>query len=122
MSSHKMERISQDFKRVASNILMNLKDPRVPPLSSVTAVQITPDLKFAKIYVSVMSDDKEIIAEALKGLSSAAGFFRKEIAAKLDLRNTPQITFEADNSISHAIHINKIINDLNIERDTSDED
>ena len=111
MANHRHERINEDAKRAISEIVRELKDPRIPVMCTVTAVQITPDLKFAKVYVSIL-DSQEVQQKAIKALTSAAGYVRRELARKTDLRNTPQINFVLDNSIEHGTHIAKLINQV----------
>ncbi len=109
MANHRQERINEDAKRAISEIVRELKDPRIPIMSTVTAVQITPDLKFAKVYVSIL-DTQEVQQKAIKALTSASGYVRRELARKIDLRNTPQINFVLDSSIEHGTHIAQLIN------------
>lgn len=114
MSSHRMDKISEEIKRELSEVLRELKDPRIPSLVSVVAVTVTKDLKFAKAFVSVFGSD-EIRKNAVKGLNSGAGFVRKEIGRRIALRNVPEFTFELDDSIEHGAHINEIIHKLHDE-------
>ena len=91
-NSIKNTRINGEVQRELSNIIRELKDPRVGIMTSVTAVEVTPDLKYCKAYISVLGDD-ETKAETLAGLKSAAGFIRRELARTVNLRNTPEIKF-----------------------------
>lgn len=112
MAKHRQERINTDARRILAEILRGLKDPRIPLMCTVTAVNITPDFKFAKVFVSIMGDD-EVVKNALKALTSASGFVRRELAQRMDLRYTPEIHFAVDTSIENGIHISKIINEIN---------
>lgn len=113
MSLKRLGRISEEIKRIVSTTLMNeLKDPRISSMTSITSVEVTRDLRYAKIYVTVLGNeqDKE---ETIKGLESSKGFIRKEIGAQLNLRYTPEPLFYLDKSIEHGFKISKILNDIN---------
>ncbi len=107
-----MERIKEEYRRSLASIFREIKDPRLSSMVSVVAVEITKDLKYAKVYVSVMGtkEEKESSLEALK---SATGFIKREIGARLDLRGVPHPTFVLDNSIDYGAHINELINKIN---------
>lgn len=100
-------------------ILRRVKDPRVSEaFISITAADCTPDLKYAKIYYSVMGGDQKEVA---KGLKAATGFIRRELASSLNLRITPELTFLADDSVAYGAHIASILNTLDIKPE-EDED
>lgn len=104
-------RINEEVKREISDIIQNeLKDPRLSKLISVMAVSVTRDLRYAKVFVSIMGgeDDKKL---AMNGLKSAAGFIRREIGRRIQLHYTPEIIFELDNSIERGIYITNLINE-----------
>ena len=105
MPSNRIGRINEEIQREMSSLIRTVKDPRVADagMMSVTAVETTPDLKYAKIYVSVL--DKSASAQALKGLKSASGFLRRELGQALNLRSTPELTFVRDDSIDKGAHI-----------------
>ncbi len=111
MVNHRLERTSEDAKREISLIISQLKDPRIPKVSSVTNVHITPDLKFAKVFVSFFGDE-EIINNAIKALNSAKGFIRRELAHRIEIRSTPELTFVFDDSIEHGAHISKLLKEI----------
>lgn len=122
MNKKRIKRISEEVKKVISELLYNgLKDPRIKEMTSVTNVEVTNDLSFAKVYISVLGDDSEK-KETIEGLNSAKGFIRKEISSKLDLRYTPEPIFHLDESIEQGIYMSKLINDLNKEKSTNKED
>ncbi len=103
--------ISEEIKREVSALIQNgLKDPRLPKLMSVTAAEVTRDLSYAKIFISVLGSEEDK-ANAIKGLKSAAGFIRREIGHRLQLRYTPELQFELDNSIERGVYISKLIDD-----------
>lgn len=105
------DRISEEVKRELSAIIRELKDPRLPIMVTVVAVNVTKDLKFAKAHISIMGSD-EVKAGAIAALKSASGFIRREIGHRLNLRNTPEFTFVSDNSIEYGAHINEILKEL----------
>lgn len=106
---NRTDRISEEVKRELSNIIRDdLKDPRLPALISITSVNVTRDLRYAKIYISVLGSEEEKKA-ALQGLKSAAGFIRREIGHRIQLRYTPEFQFEIDNSIEHGAYITDLI-------------
>lgn len=107
----RINRISEEMRKEVSNIIQNeLKDPRLPNLVSVVSANVTKDLRYAKVYVSVLGNDEEKI-NAISALKSAAGFIRREIGHRMQLRYTPEIHFELDNSIEYGAHITKLINE-----------
>lgn len=110
-NSIKNTRINGEVQRELSNIIRELKDPRVGIMTSVTAIEVTPDLKYCKAYISVLGDD-ETKAETLAGLKSAAGFIRRELARTVNLRNTPEIKFIMDESIEYGMRMSKLIDDV----------
>ena len=101
----KNDRINTLVMRELGNIIRGgIKDPRVSPMTSVVAVEVTPDLKYCKAYISVLGDEKAK-QDTIKGLKSAEGYIRKELAATVNLRNTPQITFVIDQSIEYGVNM-----------------
>ena len=114
MPSNRIGRINEEIQREMSSLIRTVKDPRVADagMVSVTAVETTPDLKYAKIYVSVL--DKSASAQALKGLKSASGYLRRELGAALRLRYTPELQFIADDSIEQGAHILEMLRDPNV--------
>lgn len=111
MSFDRTDRVSEELKKELASLIPNLKDPRISRMCSVISATITKDFKFAKVYISVMGNDKEK-QDTIKGLNSAAGFVRKEIGRALRLRYTPEITFELDSSIEYGAHISKLLSDI----------
>ena len=111
MSSIKLERTNEDIKFCLSRLLGEIKDPRISPyMISVTRVETTGDLRYAKVYLSVM--DLEDEKEFKKGLKSASGWLRKELGSRGNLRYTPELVFEIDHSIEYGAHINEILESL----------
>ena len=105
MPSNRIGRVNEEIQREMSALIPTVKDPRVAGagMISVTAVETTQDLKYAKIFVSVL--DKSKNAQALKGLKSASGYLRRELGRALNLRNTPELSFVRDDSIDKGAHI-----------------
>lgn len=111
-TSHKNERVNGEVMRELSRIIsMEIKDPRINPMTSVTDVIVTPDLKYCKAYISVLGDE-ESAQDTLKGLTSASGYIRRELAKSVNLRNTPELTFVLDNSIEYGISMSKRIDEV----------
>jgi len=112
MASNRIGRINEEIQRELSSLIRTVKDPRVTGMISVTAVNTTPDLKFCKVYISVL--DKSDVNQVLKGLKSASGYLRRELGRALNLRNTPELTFVRDDSIDHGAHILDLLRDPNV--------
>ena len=103
MASNRMGRINEEIQRELSALIRSVKDPRVTGMVSVTAVETTPDLRYAKVFISVL--DKSDCTQVLKGLKSASGWLRRELGRALQLRYTPELQFERDDSIDKGAHI-----------------
>lgn len=114
MASVREEKVNTELKRELSVLLRDIKDPRIPIMTSVMKAEVTKDLKFAKIYVSVMGNDEEK-KNALKGLKSASSFLRREISRRLNLRITPELNFVIDDSIEYGNHILDVIEKISKE-------
>ena len=111
-NSIKNTRVNAEVHHELSNILRGgIKDPRVAPMTSVVAVEVAPDLKTCKAYISVLGDEKAQ-EDTLKGLQSAEGYIRRELARTINMRNTPEITFILDQSIEYGIHMSKMIDEV----------
>lgn len=119
MAGYRLDRTNDDIKIVLSELLRSVKDPRVNQgMLSITRVDTTGDLRYCKVWLSAYGEVNE--KDMKKGLKSASGWLRRELGHRLDLRYTPELTFELDNSISHGAHINEIMSDpkfLNREAD-----
>lgn len=121
MASNKIARINDDIQRVISAKLREIKDPRVQQgMISVTRVETTGDLRFSKIWLSVMGLQNE--KDFRRGIKSAGGWLRRELGSVLNLRYTPELVFELDHSIEYGAHINEVINSLDIRQDGETED
>lgn len=118
--SIKNTRVNAEVQRELSNILRaGIKDPRVAPMTSVVAVEVAPDLKTCKAYISVLGD-QEAQESTIKGLQSAEGYIRRELAHSLNMRNTPEVRFVIDQSIEYGVTMLKKIDDVT--RDIRKED
>ena len=121
MASNRLARTNDDIQRVVASLLRNVKDPRVQQgMISVTRVETTGDLRYSKIWLSVMGmkDEKEF----RKGLKSASGWLRRELGSAMNLRYTPELVFEIDHSIEYGAHISQVINSLDIKQDEGESD
>lgn len=118
-NSIKNTRINGEVQKELSRIIsMEVKDPRINPMTSVVSVEVTPDLKFAKAYISVLGDEESKQATE-QGLKKASPFIRSQLAKRLNLRNTPELTFVLDQSIEYGVNMSKMIEEVtkNIRRD-----
>ncbi len=113
MASNRIGRTNDDIQRVLSTLLRSVKDPRVNQgMLSITRVDVTGDLRYAKVYISALGEVDE--KELKKGLKSASGWLRHELGGSLQLRYTPELIFEIDHSIERGAEISKLISDLNV--------
>lgn len=110
MSVTRMGRINDELRRELSDLIRTVKDPRVSGMISITTVETTPDLKYAKVYVSVLEKQNE--AQVLKGLKSASGYLRRELGKSMSLRYTPELSFVPDDSIDRGAHILEVLHKL----------
>jgi len=109
MDMDRTDRIAEEIKKELSHIIReNIKDPRLPDFASITAVKVTKDLRYAKVYVSIYGDETKK-KDAIAALTSAAGFIRREVGQRISLRYTPEIHFKLDESIEQGMHISKLI-------------
>ena len=116
MASKRIVRINEEIQKALAASLRNVKDPRVrDTMISVTRVETTPDLRYAKVYVSFLEETKA--ADALKGLKSAAGYLRRELGTALNLRYTPELQWALDDSITYGARMLELINSLEVKKD-----
>ena len=116
MPSNRIGRIIEEIQRELASLLRQLKDPRVQGgMVTITRVDTTGDLRYARIYISVLDKNQE--KDVLKGLKSAAGFLRRELGAALRLRYTPELQFVGDDSIEHGAHILEVLRGMDIQPD-----
>ena len=110
MASNRISRIKEDIQRELSGLLRSVKDPRVQGMLSITRVDTTGDLRYAKVFISAL--DKGHEKDLQKGLKSAAGWLRHELSSRLQLRYTPELIFQLDDSIAQGAHISKLLHQL----------
>ncbi len=116
MATNRIGRINEEIQKELASLIRNLKDPRVQDtMISITHVETTPDLRYAKVYVSFLQEERA--KDALKGLQSAGGYLRRELGSALNLRHTPQLTWALDDSITYGAKMLKLINSLEVEKD-----
>ena len=116
MASNRINRINEEIQKELSSLLRTVKDPRVQDtMISITRVETTPDLRYTKIYVSFLQEDRA--KDALAGLKSAAGYLRRQLGQNLQLRYAPQIVWEQDESIIYGAKMLKLINSLEVSHD-----
>ena len=113
MASNRIGRINEEIQKELASLIRNLKDPRVQDtMISITRVEATPDLRYAKGSASFLQEDRA--ADALKGLKSASGYLRRELGHALQLRYTPELVWELDDSITYGAKMLKLINSLEV--------
>ena len=116
MASNRILLINEEIQKELSNLLRKVKDPRVQDVMiSITRVETTPDLRFTKVYVSFLQENKA--ADAMKGLKSAAGFLRRQLGTNLKLRYAPEIVWALDDSITYGAKMLALINSLGVQPD-----
>lgn len=113
MSYPRVKRLSEEIKKLTSSIIRNdLKDPRIEPMTSIIEVNVTRDLRYATIYVSVLGNENQK-ADTIKGLEKASGFIRREIGKKIKARYTPELIFKIDESIERGVYMYDVISKVN---------
>lgn len=121
-NSVKNTRVNGEVHRVLAEIIRSeIKDPRINPMTSVVSVEVAPDLKTCKAWISVLGDE-EAQKNTLAGLKSAAGYIKNRLAKEINLRNTPEITFIMDQSIAYGVNMSKLIDEVNKNSKSDSED
>ena len=119
MANYRRGRINDEMQKELALVLREVKDPRVKDaFLSITAVDVTPDLKYAKVYYSAMNGDPKEVA---KGLKSSAGYLRRQLAQRMNLRMTPELTFCVDHSIAHGAKISKLLESIEFAPEAEEE-
>ena len=119
-NSIKNTRINAEVQKELANLIRSeIKDPRIAPMTCVTDVEVAPDLKTCKVWISTLGGDEER-EETLKGLKSAEGFLRKQLAHNLNLRNTPELRFLSDTSIEYGINMSRLIDEVSVHDEDTD--
>lgn len=113
MNIKRTSQVSEEVKRKLSEIVQHkLKDPRIPDIISISNVEVTNDLSFAKVYISVLSTKEDAINDAIEGLNSAKGFIKKELSKAVKLRAMPELIFKPDDSIEQSLKMYKLIDEV----------
>ncbi len=116
MASNRIHRINEEIQKELSSLLRTVKDPRVQDtMISITRVETTPDLRYTKVYVSFLQEDRA--KKAMAGLQSAGGYLRRELGRNLQLRYAPEIVWSLDDSITYGAHMLELINSLEVNHD-----
>ena len=116
MASNRIGRINEEIQKELSSLLRSVKDPRVQDtMISITHVETTPDLRYAKVYVSFLQEER--VADAMKGLKSAGGWLRRQLSSALQLRYTPELVWALDDSITYGAKMLELINSLEVSKD-----
>ncbi|MBQ2855391.1 MAG: 30S ribosome-binding factor RbfA [Oscillospiraceae bacterium] len=121
MASNRIVRINEAIQKELSALLRTVKDPRVQDtMISITRVETTPDLRYTKVYVSFLQEEK--VKDAMAGLKSAAGFLRRQLGSNLQLRYAPEIVWALDDSITYGARMLNLINSLGVKHDDEETD
>lgn len=112
MAKVRNERLREELKKTVSAIIFDMKDPRIPAVISITEMEVTPDLKYAKAHVSVYDADENAAKTAVDALNHAAGFIAHEVGNRMTIRRVPSIRFVGDDSIAYSVHISEVIRSL----------
>ena len=114
MSKNRLGRINEEVMREIATLIPTLKDPRIGLMTSITRAEVTPDMRYARIFISVLGDDTAL-KDSIKGLRSASGYLRRELSRTLQLRYTPELVFVPDDSITHGVHIMELLESVSSE-------
>lgn len=119
MSSFRIDRISEEVRHAIDAIIRDMNDPRISGTYAVTRADVTRDLRYCKVYVSVLEDEKA--DEMIKALKNAAGFIRRELGARVDLRYTPELLFQRDRNIAYGVHIAQVLKEVAPQEEKTDD-
>ena len=120
MANFRIDRISEEVRHALDAIIREMNDPLISGTYCVTRADVTRDLRYAKVYVSILEDDKA--DEMMKALKNAAGFIRHELGARVDLRYTPELIFERDRNIAYGVHIAQVLKEVAAKEEPHGED
>ena len=112
-----MDRINEEVRKTLAEIVRELKDPRISPMTTIVMVEVTNDYKYAKVQVSVYDEDEFVRTETVKALNYAKGFIAHELGNRMDIRHLPDLKFILDTSIEYSVHISSILDDLKRKRE-----
>ena len=114
MSAIRSDRMNEEVKKTVMSVIRDMKDPRISPMTTLTTVEVTRDLKYAKLRVSVYDEDDAVRKGTVEALNHAAGFIAREVGQRMLIRRVPALKFLLDDAIAYSVHISKLINDLHI--------
>ncbi len=120
MANFRIDRISEEVRHALDSIIREMNDPRISGTYCITRADVTRDLRYAKVYVSVLEDDKA--DDMLKALKKAAGFIRRELGFRVDLRYTPELIFERDRNIAYGVHIAQVLKQVTPKAEETEEE
>ena len=122
MSAIRQDRINEEVKKTVSSIIREMKDPRISAMTTITTCEVTRDLKYAKLGVSVYDKDEQVRKDTVDALNHAAGFIAHELGQNMLIRAVPQLKFKLDDSIAYSIHIQEVLNGLNISHEEEEKE
>lgn len=117
MARNRTERLNEEMKKTLSSIIFDMKDPRVSPMTTVTEVSVTQDLKYCKVAISVYDKDDALRKSTVDALNHAAGHIGWEVGRRMEIRAVPKFKFSLDDSIAYSVHIAEVLNSLNIPKE-----
>ncbi len=120
MSAIRADRVNEEVKKTISEIVRELKDPRLSPMITITQVEVTNDLKHAKVHVSVYDEDEQARFASVDALNHANGFIARELGRRMLIRRLPMLKFQLDTSIEYSVHISKVLSELGVRGDDAD--
>lgn len=122
MSAIRQDRLNEEIKKTVSEVIREMKDPRISPMTTITQAEVTNDLKYAKLMVSIYEADEQVRKASIDALNHAAGFITREIGHRMQIRRLPSLKFILDTSIEYSVHIAKILDTLHVDKqENSDE-
>jgi ribosome-binding factor A len=122
MAFKRFDRINEEIRKALSDIIRDMKDPRISPLTTVMRAEATNDLKLCKVMISVYDKDDEVRRETVAQLNRAEGFIAREVGRRIDIRHIPTFEFRLDDSIEYSVRISEILNKLDAERKENGKD
>ena len=122
MPKVRSDRMNEEVKKTVSGVIRDMKDPRISPMTTLTNVEVTKDLRYAKLAVSVYDESDAVRKETVDALNHAAGFIGHELGQRMLIRRIPELKFTLDESIAYSIHIQEVLNTLNITPEAPEEE
>ena len=116
MSAIRQDRLNEEIKKAVSEVIREMKDPRISPMTTITQAEVTNDLKHAKLMGSIYEEDEQVRKGSVEALNRAAGFITRELGHRMQIRRLPSLKFILDTSIEYSVHIAKILDTLNTEK------